>query len=258
VVPCSDADGYFSAGPNGSWCYYQSAPNGSDPNNPAYAALWVGHTTPPSGGIYLARCYNRQYADSAMAWILQNPTPLWLPTAPPGVTPPVTAVSLAIHALGQLRFTDPAIDYAPRLSASANATVVNAHTWYWTDPGSATPKKPDRTVAGNIWAQIVATPTLTVTPGDDSATVTCADGGTTPPAGTSLQNTPSPSGCEHVYTHTSLNQPNQAYAITYTVAWKITYTGTGVPTPATLATITRTATATLPVIQIQSLVVPGN
>jgi hypothetical protein len=259
VVPCSTANGWFSTGADGAYCYYQAAPNG-DPSNPAYAGAWAGHTSPPTGAIYLATCYERAYNSTYLAWVLQPPKPVWLDTPPPGVAAPVTPFTLVETAFADLDFAKPTIEYSPRLIGSKNASVVNAHTWYWTDPDTIKPPPDSKThlQAGPVTAVIIVTPTLTIDPGDGSAAITCTGGGTEPPAGTALQTTPSPSGCDHVYSRTSVDAPNQAFAATYTLTWTITYTGTGVPTPVPFATITESSAGAIPVVQIQSLVVAGN
>ncbi len=104
-------------------------------------------------------------------------------------------------------------------------TVVNANTWFWTDPATFQPVSKTVT-AGAVWGKATATPvSLTFTPGDDGHPVTCKGPGQAwqpndqtwlPPA--------NPQGCSYQYPNSSLgmggdDQVTATYAITWTVTW---------------------------------------
>ena len=156
----------------------------------------------------------------------QGPPPA--PGAPPA--PVITPAQLAQAAYGLLQLPMPKPSHYPNGILKENGhpyTLVNANTWFWTDPSTWTPVS--RTVsAGAVSATATATPvTLGFTPGDGGHTVTCQGPGTEFKATTATWVSPeNPQGCSYRY-------PNSSYGVggddqvtaTYTITWKVTWSG---------------------------------
>ena len=104
-----------------------------------------------------------------------------IPTPPAGGAiagppPPPPAIVLALSAWGQLKMPTPVPSRYPSGTLPQDGhpyTVVKANTWFWTD--AATWQPVSKTVtAGAVWGRATATPvTLSFTPGDGSAPVSC-------------------------------------------------------------------------------------
>lgn len=145
------------------------------------------------------------------------------PPAPPSIV-------LALSAWGQLVMPAPKPSRYPTgvLTESGHPyTVVNANTWFWTDPATFQPVSKTVT-AGAVWGTATATPvSLTFTPGDGSHPVTCKGPGQAwqpndqvwlPPA--------NPQGCSYRYPNSSLGVGgDDQVTATYTITWTVTWTG---------------------------------
>jgi hypothetical protein len=98
--------------------------------------------------------------------------------------------------------------------------LVNIPTWFWVD-GWAPVRQTTR--AGDVWAEVVATPvSATWFPGDGSAPVQCAGPGR---PWTSDDDTAG--ACRHTYLTSSAAQPNLVYTARVTVVWRVTWRGSG-------------------------------
>ncbi len=106
-------------------------------------------------------------------------------------------------------------------------TLVNANTWFWTDPGAWQPVSKTVT-AGAVWGTATATPvSLSFTPGDGARTVTCPGPGTAFKATVDTWVSPvNPQGCSYRYPHSSygVGGDDQVTA-TYTITWRVDWTG---------------------------------
>ncbi|HWO67482.1 MAG TPA: hypothetical protein VNO31_46360 [Umezawaea sp.] len=125
---------------------------------------------------------------------------------------------LAQVARKQLRLPSPSIAANP-----AGDQLVNLPTWMWLSGGwgpvSATARVPGVSVTA------IATPTSVTWAMGDGSTVHCTGAGTPYTAGTD-PTAPSPD-CGHVYRRSSANQAGQAYPVTATVHWTVTWSGAG-------------------------------
>jgi len=183
-------------------------------NSPTNAQFPLGCPPVPSNAAWVAFCNPPAAAPAA-------------PGAPPAPPPP-PSIALAQQAWGELVMPVPKPSRYPTgtLKESGHPyTVVNANTWFWTDPATFQPVSKTVT-AGAVWGKATATPvSLTFTPGDDGHPVTCKGPGQAwqpndqtwlPPA--------NPQGCSYQYPNSSLgmggdDQVTATYAITWTVTW---------------------------------------
>ena len=176
------------------------------------------------------------------------------PAVPAGAVPPSPA-TLAQQAADSMLLPDPTAGRYPAstLRDGRPYTVVGAYTWYWTD--AATWKSYTATAeAGGNWATVTAEPvSLSFTPGDGHAAVSCAGPGSVWRQGVNGPWERSPSGCQYRYPHSSIHDPNQEVTSTYTITWQLTWTGSG-NTAGTLTAKTTNATATFAVAEVESVV----
>ncbi len=106
-------------------------------------------------------------------------------------------------------------------------TVVNANTWFWTDPATFQPVSKTVT-AGAVWGKATATPvSLTFTPGDDGQPVTCDGPGQEWQTNDQTWLPPvNPQGCSYKYPNSSLGVGgDDQVTATYAITWKVTWTG---------------------------------
>lgn len=106
-------------------------------------------------------------------------------------------------------------------------TIVNANTWFWTDPGTWQPVSKTVT-AGAVWGKATASPvSLSFTPGDGSRTVSCPGPGSPWKANERTWLAPvNPQGCSYRYSKSSLGVGgDDQVTATYTITWNVTWTG---------------------------------
>jgi hypothetical protein len=167
-----------------------------------------------SGSWYVWKCTGPGIADA-----LYHP-PVWIANgqAPPGAAPTVSPAALAQMARNQLRLPTPVIAANP-----PGEQLVSLPTWLWLSGGwtttSATASVPGVSVTA------VATPTSVTWSMGDGNTVSCAGPGTSFPTGTD-PHASSPT-CGYTYRSSSAGQPGEAYAVSATVHWTVTWSGAG-------------------------------
>jgi hypothetical protein len=136
---------------------------------------------------------------------------------------------------------------APRIAANpVGDQLVNLPTWLWLsswEPVSATASVPGVSVTA------VATPTSVSWSMGDGSVVTCAGPGTPFRPGGDPR-APSPD-CGHTYRSSSANQPGQAFPVTATVHWTVTWSGAG--QSGTFPDLTTTGNAAFRVAESQAL-----
>jgi hypothetical protein len=170
----------------------------------------------PSGSWYVWKCTGSGAVDG-----LYHP-PVWMANGPqaPGAPPAPSPAQLAQTALNQLRLPTPTIAANPSLD---NEQLVTLPTWLWLAGGwsqvSATAQVPGVSVTA------VATPTSVSWSMGDGTGVTCTGPGTPFPVGSDPQSV-SPT-CGYTYRVSSAGQPNQAFPVTATVHWTVTWSGAG-------------------------------
>ena len=161
--PPGNGDGAGGGGgaavPAGSGGAYQGGSTVS--SNP----FFMGYTpVDPTTGLS-APC---PAAGPAVCSVPQQP-PVAPGVAAPAASPPPSAFSLAVSAWGELVMPSPVPSRYPSgtLKESGHPyTIVNANTWFWTDPGTWQPVSKTVT-AGAVWGKATASPvSLSFAPGD--------------------------------------------------------------------------------------------
>lgn len=237
-VPCQSDSGFWV---QSKQCYVQLAFQ----QPPVDSPIWGGHT---DGAIYFCNPYlgDRSFPGTG-GYQFWAATP---PAGPPAVDPAV----LARQALDTLVIPAPTTGRYPSgvLQDGRAFTVVRAFTWFWTDPANFQPLTA-RADAGGVWAQVVVTPTaLEFSPGDGAAPVSCAGPGTSWQESDGVW-TPSPSGCDYRYSHSSLHEPDGEVTATYTIHWTVAWTSsTG--QNGTLTALDTTTNSTFAVAEAQAVV----
>ena len=231
VFPCQDDDwGWFS---NLDGCYYLVAA----PQPAADHSSWQGKF--PDGAVYVVTCMVRLGGPGT------NGGWTWLPSPPDGYgAASITPGELAAQAVDQMALRGPAIHITV---PSDRIGLVGVPVWLWTDV-TPTTWGPNAATASVPGLSITATAQATSITWDmgDGTTVSCPSAGT--PYVTGGIHSPT---CEHVYAVSSAGQPDDAFTITGTTTWEVTWVGGG--TSGAL-TVTRSASTTVRIGEMQVLV----
>ena len=239
VIPCQDGQAWWA---QDMQCYVQALAQQPPKGSP----VWGGRT---DGAIY--SCV---FSAGAGAFPGTSNFIFWSAT-PPAAPAAIDPAQLARQALSTLTVPSPTTGRYPAgtLQDGQPFTVVNAYTWFWTDPGSfrALTARAD---AGGVWAEVSVTPTaLSFTPGDGAAAVSCPGPGAAWRPGYGVW-TPSPAGCDYRYRHSSIDQPDGRVTATYGIQWSVTWTSSTGAT-GTLPDLTTTSNAAFAVAEVQSVVI---
>ncbi|GEK19910.1 hypothetical protein CXY01_04300 [Cellulomonas xylanilytica] len=228
-VPChSDVFGWFNDGDDCYWRRVEAQPPATDP-------IWAGHY--PEGAVYSVACAPTHPGGSD-GWE-------WAPTDPPGYGGTgVTPAQLAQRAVAQLALTGPAI----RMTIEGDEDgLVGIPLWLWTEvgpttwgPSSATASVPGLSVTATAQARLI------VWDMGDGRTETCKNPGT--PYYTGGVTSPT---CQHIYEQSSAGQANEAFPVTATTTWDVTWTGGGA---SGALTVTRQSTASVRIGELQVLI----
>ena len=238
VVPCQEGGARWV---QSMQCYVQLLAE----QPPRDAPVWGGRT---DGAIYTCTFYS-----GVEGFPGTNGFPFWSATEPAG-PPAVDPAVLAEQALRSLTIPAPTTGRYPAgtMQDGQPFTVVNAYTWFWTDPGSfrALTARAD---AGGVWVQVEVTPTaLSFTPGDGAAAVSCPGPGEAWQRGDGVW-APSPAGCHYRYPHSSIRQPDRRVTATYGISWSVAWTSsTGAS--GTLPDLTTSSDSTFAVAEVQAVV----
>lgn len=144
--------------------------------------------------------------------------PIWVP-AGADAPPPLTPEQVAQIARRQLR------PPAPKIMASpAGDQLVNLPTWMWLDRGSWTAVSATASVPG-VSVTAIARPTSVIWSMGDGSSVTCTGAGSPFPAGSDPKSA-SPD-CGHTYKASSAGRPAEAFPVTATVQWTVSWSGAG-------------------------------
>ena len=227
-VPCFDPGfGWFNAADSCYWKPVAPQPAGDSP-------IWGGHF--PNGQVWSFVCIV-QVPGSHAGWA-------WLASAPPGYGGGPSPAQLAQQAVAQMQLTGPVIG----LSIPADQFgVVGVPVWLWTAVGPTTwgPNTATASVAGLSVTAVAQAQSISWDTGDGRHE-TCANPGTAYyPGGVT-----SPT-CQHIYDRSSAGQPGEAYPITATTTWLVSWTGGG---DSGQLTVTRTATSRVRIGEVQVLV----
>jgi len=232
VVPCQDdLFGWFS---NQDGCYYRALTQQPAPDN----SIWQQY--PAGGTVYQRECMLPGGGSSNSGWVV-------LPNPPAGFgAVSVTPADLAVEAVEMLELRGPAIGIAPPPGSTG---LVGLPVWLWTEvtpstwgPASATASVPGLSVTATARA------TRMVWDMGDGTKVTCRTPGT--PYSTSYGGVPSPT-CGHLYTRPSAGQPDDAYPVTATTTWEVSWSGGGA---SGVITVTRSSSTSVRIGELQVLV----
>lgn len=225
-------------------------------------------TPKPQHGTPVVRCTQTKsdsaggYADDAEfesgapagagpgGWVIRRCSDGRMDTAWVPVVAPAAAVEqLAQRATNRLPLPLPSPKFNPsRPSSAGPSTLVNIPTWFWVDGWKPVRQ---RTQAGGVWAEVVATPVeVTWDPGDGSPVVRCAG------PGTAWSPDAQESACEHTYVRSSAGEPANVYTARVTVTWKVSWRGAG-GRAGTLPLMERQMTFPIAVAERQTVVTVG-
>ncbi|MBN1092126.1 hypothetical protein JKP75_05835 [Blastococcus sp. TML/M2B] len=239
VIPCQEGQAWWV---QGMQCYVEAMAQQPPKDSP----IWGGRT---DGAIYSCLSYT-----GGGAFPGTNGFSFWSAN-PPGVPAAIDPAQLAQQALSTMTVPSPTTGRYPAgtLQDGRPFTVVNAYTWFWTDPGSfrALTARAD---AGGVWAQVTVTPTaLSFTPGDGAAPVSCPGPGVAWQPGDGVW-AASSAGCDYRYPQSSIHQPGERVTATYGIQWSVTWTSSTGAT-GTLPNLTTTSNETFAVAEVQSVVI---
>ena len=179
--------------------------------------------------------------------------------AAPAAPPPPSAFSLAVAAFGELVMPRPVPSRYPSGTLKTNGhpyTIVNANTWFWTDPATWQPVSKTVTAAA-VWGTATATPArLSFTPGDGSRPVSCPGPGSPWKANEQTWLAPvNPQGCSYRYPKSSLGVGgDDQVSATYTITWNVTWSGSD-GSSGTFNNLQTSTTSRFAVAEVQTVIV---
>ncbi|WP_139185827.1 ATP/GTP-binding protein [Sanguibacter gelidistatuariae] len=229
-MPCSsDLWGSFN---NADGCYYlrlDPPPNASHP-------IWSGDS-PEGRSVYQRECMLAGGGSSNYGWAVLDDA-----VAAPAIT--ATPAQVALQAIAQMTLLGPDIAMAP---PTDRLGLVGIPVWMWTDATTATwgPVTATASVTG-VSVTATASASKIVWDMGDGHTVTCRGPGT-PYGGGAFTDSPD---CGYVYPRSSAGQPGDAYTVTATTTWDITWVGGG---QSGSLTTTRDSTTQLQIGELQVL-----
>lgn len=205
-VPCNSEYGYWSNTYN---CYLRAL----DPPPPANDPAWQGHE-PKDGTVYL--CFQPQSGLAIQVWA-QNPPP----ASGTGPTPR----EVAQIAIDEMRLSAINIGIAPEPGPDS-VGLVGMPVWMWAkDPNPHTfGPLTENASAGGITVTATAKVLRITWEMGDGTEVVCNTAGT--PYTPSYGRKDSPD-CGHTYKKSSAGQTDDAYTVTATSSWIITWSGAG-------------------------------
>ena len=173
----------------------------------------VKQQPPYSGAWYVYKCEGPGLQDA-----LYRP-PVWIPDGESAPAPMPSPAELAAMARSQLRLPAPKINANP-----AGDQLVSLPTWLWLSSESWGEISATASVPG-VSVTAVARPTSVTWSMGDGGSVTCDSPGTAFPAGGDPRSA-SPD-CGYTYRTSSAGQQADAFPVTATVRWTVTWSGAG-------------------------------
>ncbi|WP_410634326.1 hypothetical protein [Amycolatopsis sp. cmx-4-83] len=192
---------------------------------------------PPSGAWYVYKCTGAGFRDT-----LYRP-PVWIADGEPGPAPLPSPAELAAQARSQLRLPAPKIKANP-----AGDQLVTLPTWLWLDRSSWGDVSATASVPG-VSVTAVAKPTSVTWSMGEGGSVACTGPGSSFPGGGDPKSA-SPD-CGYTYKASSAGQRSDAFPVTATVNWTVTWSGAG--TGGTFPNMTTSASAAFRVAESQGI-----
>jgi hypothetical protein len=216
-VPCSSGSG--SSGSPGS--PGSSGGGGSSINNKCTMqpideaqAQGLGLAWPPPKGQHwaLLDCFGGNVGPGPQAVLVNNVTG----------APQITPQQLLVQALRELKVPTLSPATAPPRGKDG---LVGLPEWFWV-PDAQWHARSVTVTAGPVWATATAMPvSLTIQPGAGLGTVSCTGPGTA--YDSAKPATGQQTSCSYIYPQPSAGLPGNAYQVTVTVTWRISWTGSG-------------------------------
>jgi hypothetical protein len=200
---------------------------------------------PEAGQFYIVTCTGPGLGSGQSAIV-------WLANQVYGIPEGVTPNTVAQRAASSITLPSPVIRTNP-----AASTVVNIPTWLWINSSIWHPRTATASLAG-ISATATASPVMVTFATGDGAHVVCYGPGTAynPSEPPSTQRT----SCSHSYSYSSAGQASpdgnandDAFDISATITWNVTWKGDGFAGGGSLPALTTTSTTSLRVEQIESV-----
>lgn len=161
----------------------------------------------------------------------------------PPLVPQVDASELALMARSRLPLPLP----AARMSPDGDQTV-NLESWLWVENWETQTRS---ATAGGVTSVVVATPVeQRWTFGSPSEKTVCTDAGTR--YDLSRQPSEQSTNCSYTFRHSSAGQPDDAYRVTVTLVWHVTWTS-NIGASGDLGFVSRTSTIPTRVAEHQAL-----
>lgn len=205
-VPCSAPEGYWS---NAYRCYIRPLTPQPAAGDPA----WEGHET-SDGGVY--SCYQPQTGLLITVWAQDPP-----PNSGDGPTPR----EVALLAIEDMHLSAIRIGIAPEPGPDS-VGLVGMPVWMWAAAPNAHTFGPLTQTASAGGITITATANVLHVTWDmgDGTEVVCETPGSPYKASYGLKTSPD---CGHTYTRSSADKADDAYTVTATSSWVITWSGAG-------------------------------
>ncbi|MFE0025493.1 hypothetical protein [Amycolatopsis sp. NPDC059021] len=190
------------------------------------------------GAWYTYQCSGSGFRDGLYR------APVWIPDGEAlGAAPLPSPEELAQQARSQLR-----VPAARIVSDPAGTKLVHLPTWLWLDRGGWGVRSATASVPGASVTATAAPASVSWSMGDGSV-LTCTGPGTSFPVGGDPRAV-SPD-CGHTYHRSSAGAPGQAFAVSATVHWTVTWSGMGAG--GTFPDMTTSASAAFRVAEAQAL-----
>jgi hypothetical protein len=153
---------------------------------------------------------------------------------------------LAERAAAVLELPAPAMRMSP-----ARDQVVQLASWLWISVEQWEPRQVSAT-AGPVTATVTATPVRVTWDMGNGDRVLCDGPGT--PYQERYAGQPDATDCRYTYRHSSAGQPDEAYRVTATVDWALTWSATGTSGGGSLGSVPMSSTRSVRVTEIQALI----
>ena len=196
-----------------------------DPDNPL-SYEWYWKTCPAEGGG-------------------TTTTLIPVPRDPDPGPEPVDPVELREDAIDRLQLPTPTIDFNP-----PSDQVVHVESWLWID--DAIWREHTKSVsAGGVTVTAAAQPTQVVWDMGNGDVVVCDGPGA--PYDTSRPSADQSTSCSYTYENSSAGQSGDAYQVTATVEWRVSWTVTGAPGGGALPPLSTSSATSVRVAEMQAL-----
>lgn len=163
----------------------------------------------------------------------------------PRDAPPVDPTVLRDEAIDRLALPQPSVAMNP-----SGDQVVHVASWLWID-GAIWQPHTESVSAGGVTTTVTASPQRVVWDLGNGDTVVCDGPGV--PYDTSRPAGEQSTDCSYTYRHTSAGQPDDAFQVTATVQWQVSWSVTGAPGGGALPALFTSSPVAVPVAEMQAL-----